>query len=129
MSCHASCVGMHCILVQRFLQSSYPLCHTLCQITTHPKLLGRFSSYHWLAAGSGHHGDEADTDAATDKRAEAHQQLADTSDEPSTPVNRHVDSDTSRTGTQQPDFNTTDLESTDSQRGQQSTVRKRKSNV
>lgn len=92
----------------------------------HPKLLGRFSSYHWLAAGSGLQEGGADTDAAADKGAEAHQQLVDTSDEPSTPVNRHVDGDTSGTGTQHPDFNTSDLHSMDSQRGQQSTVRKRK---
>ena len=90
----------------------------------HPKLLGRFSSYHWLAVGSGLQEGGADTDAAAG--AQAHQQLVDTSDEPSTPVNRHVDGDTSRTDTQQPDFNTSDLHSTDSQRGQQSTVRKRK---
>lgn len=103
------------------LSQSVPDHHTL-------QVAWVISGYHWLAAGSGRHEDGPETDAAADKGSETHQQMADSSDEPSTPVNRHVDSDTSRTVTQQ-DFNTTDLHSTDSQRGQQSTVRKRKSNV
>ncbi len=79
----------------------------------------------WLASGSGPSGIEAFSDKMGDISAEAHQQLAGSSDEPVTPSKGSIDSNDSRTGQQQTDPAITSIDNTDSHRGEK-TVRKRK---
>jgi hypothetical protein len=60
-----------------------------------------------------------------DNSAEAHQQLAGSSDEPVTPLKGCIDSNDSRTGQQHIDPAVTSIDNADSHRGEK-TVRKRK---
>jgi hypothetical protein len=76
-------------------------------------------------SGSGPSGIEAFSDKMGDISAEAHQQLAGSSDEPVTPSKGSIDSNDSRTGQQQTDPAITSIDNADSHR-EEKTVRKRK---
>ena len=76
-------------------------------------------------SGSGPSGIEAFSDKMGDISAEAHQQLAGSSDEPVTPSKSSIDSNDSKTGQQQTDPAITSIDNADSHR-EEKTVRKRK---
>ncbi|DBA73731.1 TPA: hypothetical protein ACH3X2_009707 [Trebouxia sp. C0005] len=74
---------------------------------------------------SGPSGIGAISDITADNSAEAHQQLAGSSDEPVTPLKGCIDSNDTKTGEQQTDPAVTSIDDADSHRGEK-TVRKRK---